>query len=106
MTEAEKTIHNFRETRLNQIRAWEKELDAMDKENGYNMGRTTLKEDEKKVEHFQNQFIIQKARLDEMKHNIKVYGGETARGGEELKEYGDYLEELRDEFASFCHQFS
>lgn len=106
MTETKAKIQNLQKTWLNQIRAWEKELDAMDKENGYNMGKTTNKDGLKKVEHFQNQFIVQKSRLDAMKHNIKIYGGEPRKGASELKEYGGYLSQLKDEFEAFCHQFS
>ena len=106
MTETTPEIQSLHETWLNQIRAWEKEFDAMDQENGHNMEQAATKEDKKKVEHFQNQFIIQKGRLDQMKHNIKIYGGDVEKGSQELSDYEEYLNELKDEFEAFCNKFS
>lgn len=106
MTDTTPDIQSLHEVWLNQIRAWEKELDAMDQENGHNMEKASTKEERKHVEHFQNQFIIQKDRLDKMKHNIKIYGGDAEKGNAELKDYEGYLNELKDEFESFCNKFS
>ncbi len=91
---------------LNQIRGWENELEAMDRENGHNLKSTDSKEDRKQIEHFQNQFIVQKRRLDQMKHNIKIYGGNKSKGDAELDDYRAYFNELQDEFEAFCNKFS
>ncbi len=106
MTETTPEIQIQHDTWLDQIRAWENELEAMDQENGHNMEHAKSKEDRKQVEHFQNQFIVQKGRLDQMKHNIKIYGGDTDKGDAELKDYEGYLNELKDEFEAFCNKFA
>lgn len=106
MTETTSEIQSQHEVWLNQIRGWERELNAMDQENGHNMERASTKEDRKAVEHFQNQFIVQKGRVDEMKHNVKVYGGAEAQVTTDLSEYQNYLNGLKDEFEAFCNKFS
>ncbi len=106
MTETTPEIQSLHESWLNQIRAWEKEVEAMDQENGHNSERAISKEDRKQVEHFQNQFIVQKGRLDQMKHNVKIYGGDAEKGTQEINDYAAYLNELKDEFESFCNKFS
>jgi peptidoglycan hydrolase CwlO-like protein len=86
---------------LNKIRSWESELGEMESENGNIVARTESKDDQKKVEHFQNQILIQKERLDQMKHNIKLYGGDLDKGTAELKEFGTYYDTFKSEFAEF-----
>lgn len=86
---------------LNQIRSWEKELSSFEEVNGEIAARAADQEARKQVEHFQNQFIVQKQRLDQMKHNIKVYGGNPERGSSEITEYAQYYQELKNEFDRF-----
>lgn len=91
---------------LDQIRAWERELDTLADVNGEIVGKVDTKEARKKVEHFQNQFIIQKNRLDEMKHNIKIYGGNIDKGSQEIEEYREYYNTLKGEFDTFSASWS
>jgi predicted nucleic acid-binding Zn-ribbon protein len=90
---------------LNQIRSWERELNEMEEVNGQIVEKIDNKEGQKKVEHFQNQILIQKQRLDQMKHNIKIYGGNLEKGQKELEDYRGYYDEFRSEFNGFTGQF-
>ena len=91
---------------LDKIRSWESELGEMESENGKIVARTESKDAQKKVEHFQNQILIQKQQLDQMKHNIKIYGGDLEKGQTELNEYNEYYNTFRNEFKSFTSQYN
>lgn len=91
---------------LDRIRSWESELGDMENENGKIVARTESKDAQKKVEHFQNQILIQKQRLDQMKHNIKIYGGDLEKGQNELNEYTEYYNAFRSEFKSFTSEYN
>lgn len=90
---------------LDEIRTLESEIDRLVEINSEVIQNTEDKESAKKVEHFENQFAIQKSRLDEMKHNIKIYGGDLSRGRQELDEYKNYYGGLKDEFHAFAAPF-
>ena len=89
-----------REALLGQIRAWEHELDDMSAENGRLVLNAEALEDKKLIAHFENQFVIQKNRLDKMKHNVKITGGHEG-SGDELKEFKVYFDKLQDAFVAF-----
>ncbi|MEM0997161.1 MAG: hypothetical protein AAGN35_08785 [Bacteroidota bacterium] len=91
---------------LDQIRAWERELTEMEEVNGHIVEKTDSKDAHKKVEHFQNQILIQKQRLDQMKHNIKVFGGNVEKGQQELDDYRTFYEGFRDDFSGFSNQYN
>ena len=91
---------------LDKIRSWESELGEMEATNGTIAGKDDSKESQKKVEHFQNQIIIQKGRLDKMKHNIKLYGGDLEKGAKDIEDYSTYFNTFSEEFSSFSQQFS
>ena len=90
---------------LNQIRSWERELTEMEEVNGQIVEKIGSKDGQKKVEHFQNQILIQKQRLDQMKHNIKLYGGDLEKGQSDLDEYRGYYDNFRAEFDGFSGEF-
>lgn len=91
---------------LNEIRAMEKEIEDFSKRNGEIVEGAPDKETKKKIEHFENQFTIQLQRLDQMKHNIKVYGGDIDTGRADLDEYKTYYSELKGEFQNFSSKFN
>ena len=91
---------------LDKIRGWEKEFESFEEANGTISVSYEGKDVRKQVEHWQNTFIVQKQRLDQMKHNIKIYGGNVEKGKEELDEYESYLNELKDEFEAFRSQWT
>ncbi len=101
MSQASTETQSQHEAWLNQIRHWESEVNDLESLNGEVAGRSETREFQKKVEHFQNQFIVQKNRLDQMKHNIKIYGGDLAKGQTEMDEYAGYFNGLKAEFESF-----
>lgn len=90
---------------LNTIRHWESQLDSMGEQNGEIVTKAIEKDAKKKVDHFDNQFSIQKGELDKMKHNIKIYGGDIATARKELDDYVSYLTKLKDEFSAFADQY-
>lgn len=58
------------------------------------------------VEHFQNQFIIQRNNIDEIRHNINVHTGKVARdaqahGGKMEVVLDQEHESIRDQFETF-----
>jgi hypothetical protein len=91
---------------LDQIRAMEKEIRQMTQRNGEIVAAAADSEARKRVDHFENQFTIQLRRLDQMKHNIKVYGGDLDAGKKELEDYIHYYGSLKDEFNSFASGFN
>jgi hypothetical protein len=94
-----------RETLLTRIREWEKELDELIAENGQVVMKASTNEDRKLVDHFENQFAIQKNRLDKMKHQVKLQGG-NAHLQSELNEFGGHYDKLRSEFVAFSESLS
>jgi hypothetical protein len=82
---------------LQKIRSMETELDRLATLNGEIASRIGNSERIRQVEHFQNQFIVQKSRLDEMKHNVKIYKSNPG-----LEDYENYLGGLIDEFKTFA----
>jgi sulfur relay (sulfurtransferase) DsrC/TusE family protein len=93
-------VQTEREALLGRIRAWENELDQMSAENGRVVLNAQSTEDRKLVDHFENQFAIQKNRLDQMKHHVKLTGGH-AGSSNELNEFGGYFDRLKEEFVAF-----
>lgn len=91
---------------LDQIRGWEKELSSFEEMNGDIAVNHESKEVRKQVEHWQNTFIVQKQRLDQMKHNIKLFGGDHEKGRAELQEYADYYNQIKGEFDAFSSSLS
>ena len=91
---------------LNQIRGWETELQSLEEINGSIAVNHENKDIRKQVEHWQNAFIVQKQRLDQMKHNIKLYGGDVAKGSSEINDYASYYNNLKNEFSSFSGNLS
>lgn len=58
------------------------------------------------VEHFQNQFIVQRNNIDEIRHNINVHTGKVARDAQEhAGKMESVLDEehdsIRDQFENF-----
>ena len=100
MNQSTTEIQVEREVLLGRIRGWEKELDHLLADNGQVVLRATTPEDQKLVAHFENQFTIQKHRLDKLKHHVKLTGGnvETAK---ELDEFSHYFDKLHSEFVAF-----
>lgn len=91
---------------LDQIRSMEKEIEQMTQRNGEIVAAAADNESRKRVDHFENQFTIQLRRLDQMKHNIKVYGGDLEAGQKELEEYVSYYGNLKNEFDQFASGFN
>jgi chromosome segregation ATPase len=91
---------------LGQIREWEHELNALSAENGNLVMRADSVDAKRSVDRFENQISIHKVRLDQMKHNIKLYGGDIQRGQAELDECGEVINELKEEFRAFAHSLS
>lgn len=91
---------------LDEIRAMEREIESMTERNGEIISAAPDKETKKKIDHFENQFTIQKQRLDEMKHNIKLYGGDIEAGRKDLEEYKTYYGNLKSEFDGFASSFN
>lgn len=91
---------------LDQIRSWEKEIGSLEEVNGEIAISHDSKDVRKQVEHWQNTFIVQKQRLDQMKHNIKIYGGDTEKGQAEMNEYEGYYNGLKGEFDRFSNGLS
>ncbi len=85
---------------MDRIRAWERELDGMSGENGRVVMNAVTVEDKKLVDHFDNQFTIQKNRLDQMKHNVKLTGGHPDLR-KELDDFGVHFDKLNAEFIAF-----
>jgi hypothetical protein len=94
-----------REALLSSIRAWEKELDELSAENGQVVLKAESSEDKKLVAHFENQFTIQKNRLDKMKHHVKISGGD-AHTQADLQEFSTFLDKLRSEFVAFAESIN
>jgi hypothetical protein len=93
-------IQAERETLLGQIRAWEHELDEMFAENSRLVINAQAIEDKKLIAHFENQFAIQKNRLDQMKHHLKLSGASsTIQDG--VNEFATYFRSFRDAFVAF-----
>lgn len=105
MNQSTSELQVEREALLNRIRAWEKELDELSAENGEVVMNAHSNEDKKLVDHFENQFAIQKNRLDKLKHNVKLTGG-SEHTAQELDEFGVYFEKLRSEFVAFAESLS
>jgi hypothetical protein len=94
-----------RDTLLTRIREWEKELDELIAENGQVVMKAQTNEDKKLVDHFENQFAIQKNLLDKMKHRIKLNGsGEHVQS--ELNDFGVHYDKMRSEFVAFSESLS
>lgn len=91
---------------LDQIRAMEKEIEQMTQRNGEIVAAAADNEARKRVDHFENQFTIQLRRLDQMKHNIKLYGGDLDAGQKEMDDYAHYYGSLKDEFNAFASGFN
>lgn len=101
MSQVSTELKEEHESWLDQIRNWEKEVGEMERHNGEISGRSESREFLKRVEHFQNQFIVQKNRLDQMKHNIKIYGGDLSKGQSEMDDYAGFFAGFRTEFDDF-----
>ncbi len=93
-------IQTEREALLGQIRAWEHELDEMFAENSRLVMNAETIEDKKLVAHFENQFAIQKNRLDQMKHQLKLAGASSSIQ-EGVSEFASYFSSFRDAFVAF-----
>lgn len=91
---------------LDQIRSMEKEIEHMTQRNGEIISAAADKEQRKKVDHFENQFAIQLETLDQMKHNIKLFGGDIEAGNKELQEYASYYDTLKNAFNEFASGFN
>ncbi|MBK6936053.1 MAG: hypothetical protein IPH18_03590 [Chitinophagaceae bacterium] len=82
--------------------------------------KNTTFEASQDIEHFQNQFILQRNNIDELKHDVNIYVGNLAKGnrenegrvesemlGEKLELHERYegiekvMKELRDDFKEF-----
>jgi hypothetical protein len=59
---------------LNQIRGWEKDIDALAAENSGLLSKARDTSSEARLNHFGNRFIIELGQLDAMKHNISWAG--------------------------------
>lgn len=101
------------------IEKYKEEIKSLNEKLGAIVSRFTPREVPAKVEHFQNQFILQRELLDIMRHDFKQY--ENMIEGEQkqnelastglieirhayrtrLKEYNRILNELKEEFSSF-----
>ncbi len=82
---------------LEKIRSMEHELDRLANVNGELAGKIGTADRIRQIEHFQNLFIVQKGRLDEMKHNVKIY--KTNPG---LEDYEGYFKSILGEFEEFA----
>ena len=96
-----KEVTNQKQTWLDEIRAMEHELDNFAAINGNIASAAPDGEVRKQVEHFQNLFIVQKGRLDEMKHSVKVFGADPG-----LDDYKNYFEQLKTEFSNFSSSWN
>lgn len=65
------------------------ELDIMESRLSEIAGRNTSFEARQGVEHFQNQFIIQRNNIDELKHEVNIY---VEQLGKEAQQHGGRME--------------
>jgi hypothetical protein len=93
-------VQTEREVLLGRIRAWEHEIDGMSADNGRVVLNAQTLEDKKLVAHFENQFAIQKHALDQMKHQVKLTGG-NANAMNDLNEFAGHFQKLQDAFIAF-----
>jgi len=71
-TEKIYTEHAENETWMNNVAFYRDEISIMQGRLQELASKNTSRDVLKQVEHFQNQFIIQKQRLDELKHHINL----------------------------------
>lgn len=105
MSQGTSEVQVEREALLGRIRAWEKELDELSAENGQVVMRAQSGEDKKLVAHFENQFMIQKNRLDKLKHHVKITGGD-GHTAQELDDFSVFFAKLQSEFVAFYESLS
>lgn len=98
-------VQTERDMLLGRIRAWEREIDEMSADNGKVVLHAQTTEDRKLVDHFENQFAIQKHRLDQIKHTVKLTGGSSAISAE-LDDYASHFDKLKSEFVAFSESLS
>lgn len=105
MNQSTSELQVDREALLGRIRGWEKELDELAAENGQVVLKAVSNEDRKLVAHFENQFTIQKDRLDKLKHSVKLNGA-NEYNAKEVDEYAAYFGKLHSEFVAFSESLS
>jgi hypothetical protein len=94
-----------REALLTTIRNWEKELDTLSAENGQVVLYAHSEIDKKLVAHFENQFTIHKNHLDQLKHHVKITGGDVHTQNS-LDEISGVLSKLRSDFVAFSESLT
>ncbi|MBK9448379.1 MAG: hypothetical protein IPN95_02975 [Bacteroidetes bacterium] len=105
MTQSTSEVQVEREALLARIRNWERELDSLIAENGQVVLFAHQEIDKKLVAHFENQFIIQKNRLDQLKHHVKLTGGDL-KTQESLDEFSGFFSKLQSDFVAFSESLS
>jgi len=118
-TEKLADLHKEHADWQNSIENLKEDISNLNEKLGSIVSRFAPRDVPSKVEHFQNQFILQKELLDIMRHDFKQYENKieeeqnsgTSASTElmeirhayraRLKEYSRILDELKEEFAAF-----
>ncbi len=91
---------------LKGVEFYDTDLDTLEKRLMEIVSKNNTRDAMAGIEHFQNQFIVQRNNIDELRHSINEHAGKVAHG---VQKHGEKMETelvwehdgLRDEYMSF-----